>query len=167
MVRKLRSFFEDVRDVALFIAGAPTGLKVGGSFLKGVGASIAHPKVASVVTKGGNLLLKAGTGLGNLLKAGSSAVFKQAIKPAATTVATSLPGSKFLAPFAKYIPSVAATYGIVAGLNAINQNVKAMSQAKDPVKRGLMSSSQSSRLKFDALNPSEYWRVLKNMLMFK
>lgn len=169
MIKKLRSFFETVKDVALFAAATPTALKTAGAFTKGVSTTIASPKVASFVSQLGSGLIKTGTAIGNVLKAGTSAVVKRAVVPVAKTAAKSLPGSKFINPIAKYIPSAAALYGIVSGTASAIRQVKALSTAKDPVKRGTMSSAQmaSTGKDFNPTQISSYIDLFKRVLTFK
>lgn len=162
MFRKLKNFFEDVRDAAIFIAGAPSALKLAGAFTKGVSSTIASSKVAKVVYQGGNLLTKSGNILGKYLSAGLKATAKTA-KPIVTGVAKSIPGSKIIAPFTKFVPSALALYGIGSGLYNIAKQSKAISQSKGSALQRL----GSTRTSFDATKPQDYLKAVWDMLRFK
>lgn len=162
MFRKLKSFFEDVRDVALIVAGAPSALRLAGAFTKGVASTIESNTVANIVYKGGNLLSKVGETLGKYITAGVKATVKTAT-PVVTGVAKSVPGSKLIAPYVKFVPSALALYGIGSGLyNIVNQS-KAISQFKGSAIQRL----SSKRPTFDATNPQDYLKAIWDMLMLK
>lgn len=159
---KLRDFLEDVRDFALIVAAAPSALKVGGSFVQGISTTIAQPKVAQVVYKGGQLIKVAGMSLGRILKAGTTAVARTAT-PVVTTVAKSIPGSKLVAPFVKYIPTaaVAATSVILAN------KARNIAQEITSIKSNAIAKLSSDRSKFNILDPSSWLGLVRDAFTFK
>lgn len=159
---KISDFIEDVRDFALIVAAAPTALKTAGAFTQGIASTIANPKAAQVVYKGGTLLRVGGQALGKVLKAGTTAVVR-ASTPVVKSVAKSLPFSKVIAPYIKYVPVAAiATASTILGAKA----VKTAKQISN-IKSSPIAKLQSDRTKFDILNPASWLNLVKEAVAFK
>jgi hypothetical protein len=159
---KIRDFLEDVRDFATLVAAAPTALKVSGTFTQGVSKTIANPTAAKVLYKSGEILRNTGTGLGKILKAGTTAVIRKTT-PVVTTVAKSLPGSRYIAPIVKYIPSTAvAITGAVLANKAKNIATEISKIKRDPI-----AKLASDKSKFNVLDPNSWVNLVREAFTFK
>jgi len=159
------------------ILGTGPGLITTGTFIKGVGNTIANPNVASAVVKTGEFVKSAGTAVSRYVGAGLKAVAKTSatgVVTGAKTVATgakavgkTLPLSKYIAPVMKYVPHIAAAYLSTAG--AIKA-VKSLGQIKS-VRAGILDkdfATASSKLsKIDLTDPNWWANLGKEILTFK
>jgi hypothetical protein len=163
---QIRDTLEDIRDFAIIIASAPTTLKTSGAFVQGISKTIANPKVAQVIYKGGTLLRSGGAAFGKVLKAGTTAVARASapiIKSTATTVAKSLPGSKLILPIAKYIPTAA----VAAASAVLGAKAKKQFDLIKEVKSNPIAKLNVNRDKFNIMDPISWTNLLKEAFSFK
>jgi len=167
---KIKRFTDVIKDISEIIVAAPVAIATSGGVLKFVGSSIAHPKVSNAVIKAGDLLLKGGKYLAKAYGKGAAigakalgSGAKSAVKaatPAVKTIATSIPGSKYVPAIIKYGPLVASAYGITAGA------VKAAKEFETVRKLtgGAMDKLSSDRPK---LTFQSVLNTLRDALLFK
>jgi len=163
---KIENIVDTGKTIIGLILGGPAAIRTAGYFTQGVGSSIANKTVSSAVLKAGKIISATGATLQKYVSAGLKAIAKQSA-PVIKGAAKSLPLSKYIAPYVKFVPYAATAYLGAAGTI---KAVKTLGEIKS-LKSGILDpgfSKASDRLaSFNPLDLQSWIKLGKEIVTFK